>query len=295
MTNPEKALAQSESAQTFETYRKLKEEGLKVGVLLAHGMTGAPLEMEHTAKYLEERLGCEVAVPLLPGHGGTPEDLLDITWHEWIDCLEQNRDKLLETCDIVFVGGLCMGAVASVQIAAHERVAGVIALSPVVRYDSKHSSDWRQIFLPLVDLIPILGRLCSWTEEEPYGLRNKRLVKMITERRKEAIARGETDPSKIYAYMVRQFQHLVAATKSLASNVICPVLIMHSKDDTIASVKTNPHIFKSWLKASSRTKFIELEGCDHVITLDLKRKEVERECADFICWVIAKTYRYPAL
>ena len=54
----------------------------EIGILLVHGFTGSPASMRPWAEYLNQR-GYTVKVPLLPGHGTTPEDLNLVKWEEW--------------------------------------------------------------------------------------------------------------------------------------------------------------------------------------------------------------------
>jgi carboxylesterase len=54
----------------------------RVGVLLVHGFTGSPASMRPWGEFLHSK-GYTVRVPLLPGHGTTPEDLNKVKWQEW--------------------------------------------------------------------------------------------------------------------------------------------------------------------------------------------------------------------
>ncbi len=281
----------SRASNRKEFQQKLKglslTPGSKVGVLLLHGLTGMPNEMRSIAKALES-IGCVVSVPLLPGHGGTHEELLDTGWKDWTAGARQALNELDKKVDQLFIGGLSMGALMPVLLATENpKVCGIVALSPTIKYDSTSSANPFKCLLPLVDLLPFLGRICYWTEEPPYGVKDERLQKIIT-KELEAAKRGEKTgfgQYRTYAGSLRQLQHLVGQVKKQAHKVSCPVLIMHSREDTITSV-ANPEKFYSWLGCTDK-EIIYLTGCDHVLPLDLKRDEVAYHFASFVCRVSA--------
>ena len=59
----------------------------RVGCLLIHGFTGAPIEMHPIGEYLVEH-DIIVSGPRLPGHGTAPEDMQGVTWEEWYSAVE---------------------------------------------------------------------------------------------------------------------------------------------------------------------------------------------------------------
>jgi carboxylesterase len=270
--------------------------GLKVGVLLIHGLTGMPNEMKPVAKQLE-KIGCEVAVPLLPGHDGGHKALLATGWKDWQAGAREALDKLSQTCDKIVVGGLSMGGLIGMLLSLENpKVCGVVALSPTIEYDGRNSSNPFRVLLPLIDLLPFAGPYFYWTEAPPYGLKDERLQKMITKQVEKAKRGGSTDfgQFRTYAGSLRQLQRLVNEVKKRASEVRIPVLIVHSLEDTLTTHK-NALTFYSWLNNCPDKKIIWMEGCDHVLTLDLKKEEVAYHCAEFTCRTVAKAIRTTAV
>ncbi len=232
---------------------------------------------------------------MLPGHGATHRELLATGWKDWVDGARQGLNRLSERCDQIYVGGLSMGALMPVILAVENpKVCGIIGMSPTIKYDSKNSSNPFQVLIPLLDLFPFLGGVFYWTENPPYGLKDERLVKMITKELEEAknSTGGGADAGsgfsqfRTYSGSLRQLQKLVAEVKKQSPKVTCPVLIMHSLEDTITTVQ-NPKIFSSWLTGCSDKEIIYLEGCDHVLPADLKKEEVAYNFANFVCRVAA--------
>ncbi|QNN54751.1 alpha/beta fold hydrolase [Nocardioides mesophilus] len=79
-------------------------------------------------------LGYGVAVPRLPGHGTTWQELNRTEWADWYAEVERSFDKLLADCDQVVVGGLSMGGglVLALAAARPRDVAGVVLVNPAV-------------------------------------------------------------------------------------------------------------------------------------------------------------------
>lgn len=264
---------------------------LKTGVLLLHGLTGMPSEMRPIEKHLTQQ-GCIVSCPMLAGHGGDHNELLATSWKDWLASAKAALDELLKQCDHVVVGGLSMGALLSLMLAIDEpRVSGIVMLSTTISYDGMTSTRFK-IFLPFVDLIPWLGRNCYWTESPPYGLKDLRLQKQIT-KQVEAAKRGESTTFglfRTYAGSLRQMDHLVAQVKKQAKKVRCPALVVHALEDTITTTKNAETICK--LMVANDKTLVLLGGCDHVLTLDLRRKDVAAYIARFAAkasWEFSKS------
>ncbi|TAN21147.1 MAG: alpha/beta fold hydrolase [Actinomycetota bacterium] len=77
-------------------------------VLMVHGFTGSPHSLLGVAKYLETG-GLSVALPLLPGHGTSVEDLFNIGFDDWYSCVVELALRLLGSCTRVDLFGLSMG------------------------------------------------------------------------------------------------------------------------------------------------------------------------------------------
>ena len=91
---------------------------MTTGVLLIHGYTGSPTEMRWIGDYLHAR-GLTVSGPLLPGHGTTPEAMNRCRWTDWTGHVEAALADLRTRCARVFVGGLSMGSLLTLYLAAH--------------------------------------------------------------------------------------------------------------------------------------------------------------------------------
>jgi carboxylesterase len=260
---------------------QLKSPNSTVGVLLLHGLTGMPSEMRPIAKHLL-RLGYRVETPMLPGHGATHIELLKTTWQDWVSGAKEALDKLSQECETVIVGGLSMGAsVAAILAAEDPRVSGLVMMSTTLRYDAPgHSRLY--LLLPLIDIFPFMGNWFYWTEKPPYGLMDQRLQRMIT-KSIEAAEKGESAEFglfRTYSGSLRQMSHLVKEVKRRASKITCPTLILHSLDDTLTTVNNATDMYK--LLGSKDKNVVLFSGCDHVLTLDLRKNDVARYVSEFV-------------
>jgi carboxylesterase len=116
------------------------------GVLLCHGFTGTPHSMRPWGEHLAAH-GLRVAVPRLPGHGTTWQDLNRTRWEDWYAAVERDFLRLADTCDTVVVGGQSMGACLALRIAeVHgSAVAGLVLVNPAL-----WSRDPRLVALPVL-------------------------------------------------------------------------------------------------------------------------------------------------
>lgn len=255
----------------------------KTGVLLLHGLTGMPSEMRPVQKHLL-RQGFKVSVPLLPGHGGSHKELLASNWQSWLKGAKAALDELYLECDKVIVGGLSMGSLLSVALAAQDkRVSGIVLLSTTLKYDGysiPRGPVWS--LLTLCKYVPVFGHHLFWTESPPYGLKDQRLQKKITEA-VEAAKRGESNHFglfRTYGGSLVQLGNLVEHVKKVAPQVECPSFIVHATEDSMTSVR-NAHTIHGLLGCAQKTMSF-IDGCDHVLTLDLQKHEVARQFGEFV-------------
>jgi len=115
--------------------------GGPTGCLLIHGFTGSPPEMKPLGEYLSQK-GMTVSGPLLAGHGTDYHDMERTSWQDWYASAEAAYLSLREECQQVFVGGLSMGSLMALRLAALHPVEGVIAYSPAIKV-----RDWRARFV----------------------------------------------------------------------------------------------------------------------------------------------------
>jgi carboxylesterase len=219
---------------------------------------------------------------MLPGHGAGHPELLASTAQDWVQSARDAIDAMSKRTPKVLIGGLSMGAIiATIAAAEDKRVDGVIAMSPTLKYDGRNTTPYG-FFLFLVDLIPKLGRICYWTEQPPYGLRDERLQRQI-KKSIEAAERGESDQFglfRTYAGSLRHLEKLVQMWRKKAPKAKCPFIVLHSMEDSLTTIN-NPMEFCKTIGSRDR-ELVLLSGCDHVLTLDLRKNDVCNYVGNFV-------------
>ena len=150
---------------------KFKHENCKRAVLLFHGMTGSPFEMKKLGRALYNA-DFDVYCSCLPGHGTSPVNIKEVKWTDWYEDSMTRYIELKNSYDEVYTGGLCLGAVIALCIAAkYSEVNGVLALSTTLYLDGT-TIPWYNFLMPL-GVHTILRYYYSFPEREPYGLKNE--------------------------------------------------------------------------------------------------------------------------
>jgi carboxylesterase len=231
--------------------------GGPVGVLLIHGFTGSPPEMRRVGDYLHQR-GLTVSGTLLPGHGTTVEDLNQTRWTEWTRHVEGALAELQARCETVFVGGLSMGAVLTLYLAAHHPdLPGVVAYAPATLV-----SDWR------LTLVPVLKYVMR---RSPKGHSD------MHDSEAEAYVWSYDDWPLAAAH---ELQKLTREVKRLLPQVAPPLLVVCSSGDETVHPDSAQYTYDH--AGSADKELVTLHGCGHVLTVDCEWKSAAEKTHQFI-------------
>lgn len=252
------------------------------GVLLAHGITGAPAEMKPLVRTLAAA-GFTVACPQLAGHCSTLKELKQTRWADWYATLEASLKMLRGQCGTVYVAGLSMGALLALKLAADhsDEVDGVATLSATFFYDGWNVPPLRQkLLLPLVIYSP-LRYFLSYHEPAPYGIKDERIRNMIA----TVYASDNAQMPEKYGYSefpgvtIRETFRLIKTVRRDLKNVTAPLLIVHSTEDDMASLK-NADVLAAGVSSSVVETFF-VDDTYHVLTLDRRKHDVAERVARF--------------
>jgi carboxylesterase len=252
------------------------------GVLLAHGITGAPTEMKPLVRKLASA-GFTVSCPQLSGHCSTLKQLKQTRWRDWYATLEESLHELRDQCSSVFVSGLSMGALLALKLAADhpDEVDGVATLSATFFYDGWNVPRFKQRYLlPLMIYSP-LRYVLSYHEPSPYGIKDDRIRNIIA-----AVYTSDAAqmPEK-YGYSefpgvtIRETFRLIKTVKRELENVVAPLLIVHATEDDMASVE-NARFLEDRV-ASDDVETFFVDDTYHVLTLDKRKDDVGERVAGF--------------
>jgi carboxylesterase len=228
----------------------------EIGILLVHGFTGSPASMRPWAEYLNQR-GYTVKVPLLPGHGTTPEDLNLVKWEEWPAKVESDLQVLLRTCQKVFICGLSMGGGTTLNVASKysKELSGIILVNPMIHVKFvPHQLAWA------------ISRFQKMRESVGDDIKRPG----ITEYGYDALP----------AVGVYQLLKMLHYTRKRLNMVTAPMLLFHSVDDHTLPV-TNTEIVMKGVGSREKQR-IELVNSFHVATLDYDQEIIFENSRLFI-------------
>jgi len=263
----------------------LKSDGDKA-VLLIHGITGTPSEMGYLGRKLH-KAGYSVMCNTLPRHCNSLGELKKVTWQEISDSCVRDLEQLKKDYRKVFVGGLSMGALLSVHLASKfpDGVSGIIALAPTIFYDG-WSLQKGKIFLKLAWKIPLLRNRINIKETWPYGIKDEYLRQHFQRFYKGANSSRYDDKVMLFGSpffpISSLYQHSLLTKLVLEelSSVKAPLLILHAKEDDMASLKNARYLHDNI--GSADKSLVILEDSYHMITIDQEKDLVARKIIDFL-------------
>lgn len=264
------------------TSAPVKDRGFKLsgtgekGVLLIHGMSGAPAEMKMLARRLNQR-GFAISAPQLAGHGADQATLLKTDWRDWLETARTAYLELAGEVDQVFVAGICAGGALGLRLAAdHPEIAGVAVYSMTFEYDG-----WNMPRLmaaaPIIQLVANLPgiRHISFAEPPPFGLKDERLREWAM-RSPDAFIEGALDRMPLGA--LYQLYRLGRHVETIGRRVGAPTLILHAREDDMS------HPRNAWRLRDALGGLVEvrlLGDSYHMIHIDQERKLVADMTATF--------------
>ncbi|MET0407613.1 MAG: alpha/beta fold hydrolase [Hyphomicrobium sp.] len=251
--------------------------GGRTGVLLIHGLCGTPAEMRFVAMSLA-RAGYTVHCPTLAGHGGSRKDILKTTWQDWYRSAEAALDELREECDTVIVGGLCLGSIIGLHLAANNpgKVAGVTLFSPTL-WINGWAMPWYTKLFALVRSRWV-ANLMEFPDAESLGIKCPRVREFV---RAAISASDGSDLGTVGTpgAMVLEHRRLVVAAKKILSKISQPVLIVHSRQDDYADLNNATYL---QAKLPTAVDLLVLEDSYHMVTLDKQRNVVVEKTRAFV-------------
>ncbi len=227
----------------------------ETGILLLHGLSGTPMEVQPLADYLVEK-GYSVLGPWLKGHDSNPKDLAKTVWQDWTQSAMEAYDHLKQSCSKIFVGGLSMGADQALHLAAQVKVAGVISMAAPVRiFDFRFN-----------------------------GLAFFRFLQWRTSNLTGGILDPQSPPHLTYPYVatkslyeLKKFMDLVRAE---LPQIKAPALIIQGRKDSMVPPINGDLIYQTL--GSPIKHLLYLDRSDHVVTMDYDKRIVFEKAFKFI-------------
>ncbi|OIQ83922.1 thermostable monoacylglycerol lipase [mine drainage metagenome] len=225
-----------------------------VGVLFVHGFTGSPVSMRPWSDYFSSR-GYSVSLPLLPGHGTSPEQMNLTTWQDWYAGAEQAYLELAAKCQTVFICSLSMGGALTLRLANLHKPAGIVLVNPLV-----HMKGMNRF------LIPVVSRFVAMRPAIGNDIKKPGVVEHAYDQ----------TPLKAAASLLK----LLDEVQSRISGVSAPVLLLRSVEDHVVPASNSEWILANVASQSKRE--ILLRDSYHVATVDNDAQIIFAESLNFI-------------
>ena len=238
--------------------------GTRGAVLLLHGLTGSPYTFGPMAQGISEQ-GFEVSVPLLPGHGTSPESLQHTRWNDWLMAARSRFDDLASRHKQVFIVGFSMGSLLGTVLAQErgKQVAGLVAMAVPLDLGIK-----AQTVLRLARVLPIANFLPFVEKKNGPDVSDAAVA--------AAMPSYDRTPISAAASMVKG----QTLAMDRAARLSIPVLVMHGRHDHVAPLR-NARMFLELLKTPKQRLIIYPKSW-HILPLDLEHEQVQKDVLDFL-------------
>lgn len=225
----------------------------ETAVLLLHGLTGTPLEMQVLGQRLAQD-GHTVHIPLLPGRGTRPDDMDGLCWDDWMEAALHAYDTLARAHRRVVVGGLSAGGTMALDVALQRDPAALLLYAAVLQVSHRGAY-----------LAPYVWRFIRrWPSPPSDMVEPNELLRCYDPAPVRAMSELLTGISRVRPYL---------------GEIGAPALVAHSLRDTFVPLASAEEI-ASRLAGPVETMY--LDGCGHAITADAKRTELAEASAAFV-------------
>jgi len=257
--------------------------GNRVGLLLFHGLGGTPMELRYVA-YGVARSGYTVHCPLVAGHGAGVEEVAQTTWQDWYASAEAALHRIRQDCDVVFVGGLSVGAITALLLAARnpKLVQGTVSYAPIFWLNG-WVMPWYARLFGLVHHKRFANML-RFEDAEPHGIKDARVRDLIANALKSADNSVSGLPYTPGG-AVLEHRWMVKAFMREAGKIKQPSLVLHPREDDHADINNSEFLQRS---LGGRVELVVLDDSYHIITIDRQRQVVVDRTLSFMNQVVAE-------
>lgn len=222
-------------------------------VLLLHGLTGTPAELQVLSETLAAD-GFTVRAPLLPGRGTRPCDMDALSWEDWMAAALREYDELAGTHGSVVVGGVSAGGTMALDVALRRRPAALLLYATALAIRER-----------IAYITPYIWRLVrSWPSPKSDSVDPETCTPCY-------------DPAPLRA--VSELIAGIGRVRRRLHEIDAPALVAHALTDRFVPISCSYELERR-LRGPIRTLY--LDGTGHGITADAKRHEVARASSAFL-------------
>jgi len=217
----------------------------QTGILLLHGFTGSPISVRPLGELLSQR-GYAIEVPLLPGHGTQPRDLLPTRYADWRAEALAALTRLKARTQRVVAVGLSAGGTLVLDLASTEALSGAVTINAQILERTGL----------VVKMGPLIEKLVPMAPASAAGLKKNDIKKGGDEQSYDwvAVAAGNS--------LVRALPEV----RGRLPKIEIPLFVIYSRDDHSVPPENSKAI--PGLVGGERVSVLELTDSYHVATLD---------------------------
>ncbi|CAA6809341.1 MAG: Unknown protein [uncultured Campylobacterales bacterium] len=230
----------------------------KTGIVLTHGFSSAPAEMQEIAQMLHDAK-YNVYITRIKGHGTTPEDLKNRTYQEWYNSIDTSICIMNQISDKLFLVGLSTGGLLSLLASKNSKINGIVSINSAL-----YLNDFRTSFIPVLNK---LNSFLSIFDFEQDSFVNKP-------------QNPDINYDLYYTASINELKKLMKECEQNLKNIEAPILIIQSKDDNVVDPKSAKTIYKNVNSKNKQIHYIDTKT--HVITTTEEKFEVFDEILKFI-------------
>ena len=238
--------------------REFFAEGKAPCVLGFHGFTGTASELRPLVDRIAEA-GYAVEVPLMPGHGGLPAELQELSFDDWASAMRTRAKALKEKHGKLVIVGFSMGTLVALKLASEiPDLTGLVILGCAL------------------ELAPYFGVPFSAFERFGWKVPDAYLVKLgpadMTDR---AAARTLTTYDRHPLRAAYEVYRAGKALRAEVSRIECPVFIGHGKKDKVCRPRASKWLAEHIGSRDVTTRVYARSA--HIIGADVEREDVARD------------------
>lgn len=254
-------------------YKNAIENAKDSITILLPGLNGSGLELGQLPAFLSAN-GFPTVVPEIKGYlYGSPADQYEF----WTSQVHAVIDQLKQEKRIINLVGISMGATLALATASQRMdISSIALLSPVLRYDG-WSIPWYRFLLDMAYRIGF--RHWSYSEREPFGIKNQDLRRRIRDKLK-AQELSEIGAPQITARHLHEAREMMSYVEKNLDSIHSRLLIMQSVEDDCCSIWSAEKILAE--AKSDLRRAIWLGNSYHIITIDNEREIVLNEVLRFL-------------
>jgi carboxylesterase len=239
-------------------------EGRSPCLLAFHGFTGTASELRPLIEAVAAQ-GYAMRVPLLPGHGTSPDALQSIGFAAWCAAMRLELELAARDHEGVVLCGFSLGSLVAMQLASegHPKVRALVVLG-------------NALTLTAISSVPLALFERFGVEVPDWYLVKPRAADMTDRVAARKITTYDRHPIRAAMEVFRAGK----AVKTRVSSIHCPTLILHGARDHVCSVKN-----AGWLAANIGATDVTVKifpKSAHVIAADVERDAVASEVLAFL-------------